>query len=434
MKVSVRAINPPPHDFDAVVKKTLETFQKEFQQILSNRTPYFESAQQSEVSQAQQPIQSSHLDDDKSLFVIVVSVCGGIVAVLALAMLVRKGHRSRGTSTEALATLVDDGVAVEVFSVGTHRKSLVVEDCESHSSLSSTSAGPQPDSTRRKQYSQRFDTQVVASPTPYAKSPRNDTTTRLVAGTSIVTADTVLHRVPYAAERMASFSTGVCSQESDLFGRSYKDGAQSSDGDSRRLDVVESSTTGSRVSMGYDDGTHILHSLAKRKEEGSSRFTWTRKILGFGFGAGVQSQETGTHKATTFTGEPVFVEPFILEIKTSETRVQESPRLTWHGENGEVEFDDVDLGRPSNNETRQVFEDIQRLEQDRKEIIEPGVAAAPVSPRVQSRLRSTDAVVEKYRDYTMATQRQRSTAELPLAVSTSKRSSSSLAKPGLFNI
>jgi hypothetical protein len=435
MKISARSIIPPPQDFDEVVKQTLEMFSAEFQQILSDRTPYFESVQDSAVSEAQQPSQSSYRDEHKSQLVIVVSVCGGIVAMVALAMLVRKGHKSRGTSPEALATLVDDGVAVEVFSVGTHRKSLVVEDCESHSSLSSTSTGPQPDSIKRNPYSQRPDTQTIVSPTPYQTSPRIDSTARLVDGTSIITTDAVPLRVPFDAIRMASFSTGVCSKESDLFGRSYKDGIESSEGDSRLLDLVESSTTGSRVSMGYDDCTPILQSPVKLQEEGKPRFTWTHKILRFGFGAGTQERQIQIHKSTAFARVEPQPIPSILEVRSSETKDEGDTRLTSDSQIGDDECGNVDLDRAKITETSisntsELLEDLHRVEEQRKETVESEAATAP-SPRVRLPPRSTGTVVEKYRDYTMATQRQRSTAEL---LSADKRSSSSLTKTGMFKI
>jgi hypothetical protein len=262
MKVSAKAIQPPPRDFNEIVAKTLETYSTEFQQLLSDRTSYFESVESQTLSSAQQGHEATNKDARHGITVLIAAVCSAILAVtLIVGLLAAKGRKARGTSPEAMATLVDDGVAVEVFSTGSHRKSLDVEVRESHSSISSSATSPIP-STSEKIFTLGFPEHVLLN------VPRRID-------------DAGMQRSQMRANRMYSFSTGVCSNESDLFDRSYKNETGSSDDESLNgIGLVESSTTGSRASDDFDDHIQSIHSLSNARVEGRNRFAWTRKLFG----------------------------------------------------------------------------------------------------------------------------------------------------------
>lgn len=274
MKVSAKIIQPPPGDFNAIVAKTLETYSTEFQQLLSDRTSYFESAESVEPQTfpvAQQGRETTSEDDQHGTMVVIVAVCCVLLTVsLVAGILAAKGRKSSGTSPEAMATLVDDGVAVEVFSTGTHRKSLDVEVRESHSSISSSATSPIP-ATHEKIFTLGFPEHVLLN------VPRR-------------VDEASMPRSQLRANRMHSFSTGVCSNESDLFDRSYNKGMGSSEEEEsvNGIGLVQSSTTGSRVSEDFDDFVdHIqsMHSPPTLRGEGQNRFAWTRKIFGARAGA-----------------------------------------------------------------------------------------------------------------------------------------------------
>lgn len=294
MEVSAGNVEPPAPRFDSVVAETLQQYSSQFQQLLSDRSPYFDAAKP-RPTPVQEPTQSNKAVAATPIPLVVGTVVGGVVAALVFALLFKKGREARGTSPEAMATLADVGPPMELFSVGSHRKSLVVDVSVGSGSSISNSTGPDPEprafenpylaSPAPAMFAQRIPARVIVTSSADAGEELSSEASAISgsgANESPSRADQIMRTKPsIPRKRMASFSTGVCSQESDLFERSYNKVAPSDEasGDLRGLEIVGSSTTGTRDSFGFES-VESTPSMGRNMGEGRQRLAWTKRILG----------------------------------------------------------------------------------------------------------------------------------------------------------